>query len=330
VLSYLSCWHAGSKPGFGREFFVRYPWHIVTGFGAHLKATKASIVIIKNGYLEQIPLDQIDHLLVMGGHFLHTSVINVMLRSGKSISFFEADGEPLGILRPYGDHLIENIREAQDVAPSHSYALKIARAALINRIQEIGSLQERSNERILYEGEMEIIHQYLSEFEYLVRVDEIRRVHRLVTDMYYEIVARTIPPDFEFRRRTSRPYTDVINSTLSVGYGMLFGNACVSAIGARLEPDVGFLHKGSGGLIYDLIEPFKTSMIDRPLLALVNEGIDPSDYDCSSGRCTLSESLLSRITRVFHASVQQEILDEQVLVMKEALLKGLEFYIVKI
>lgn len=303
---------------------------MVSGFGAHLKATKASLVITKNGHLEQVPLDQIDHLLVMGGHFLHTSVINVMLRSGKSLSFFEADGEPLGILRPYGDHFDDSIREAQAAAPSHSYALKFARAALISRIQQIESFKEGREEQILYGGEMEIIHQHLSELEYLVRVDEIRRVHRLVTDMYYEIVARTIPADLEFRRRTSRPYTDVINSALSVGYGMLFGNACVSAIGARLDPDTGFLHKGSGGLIYDLIEPFKTIMIDRPLLELVSGGLDPGDYECSPGRCILSDGLLSRITRMFHASIRQEVIDEQVLVLRESLLKGTDFYIIKV
>ena len=308
---------------------MRYPWHIVTGFGAHLKATKASLVITRNGHLEQVPLDQIDHLMVMGGHFLHTSVVNVMLRSGKSVSFFEADGEPLGTLRPYGDHADEKLREAQLAAPSHSYALKITRAALINRIQAIEKLQEESTERILYEGEMAIIHQNLSELEYLVRVDEIRRVHRLVTDMYYEIVARTIPPDLKFRRRTPRPYPDVVNSCLSVGYGMLYGNACVSSIGAGLEPDLGFLHKGSGGLVYDIIEPFKTAMIDRPLLDLIRQGIDPSEYECSPGRCLLSDTLLALITRMFHASIRQEILDEQVLVIREALLNGTDFYIVK-
>lgn len=309
---------------------MRYPWHIVTGFGAHLKATKASLVITKNGHLEQVPLDQIDHLLVMGGHFLHTSVINVMIQSGKSLSFFEADGEPLGILRPYGSHTDDTLRKAQVEAPSHSYALKIARAALLNRIQEIMTLQEGCGQRILYEGEMEIIHQSLAEMEYLVRVDEIRRVHRLVTDMYYEIFARTMPPDLEFRRRTSRPYPDVINSSLAVGYGMLFGNACVSAVGAGLDPEIGFLNKGSGGLIYDIIEPFKTTMIDRPLLHFIRQGINPSDYECSPGRCILSDDLLSRVTRLFHASIRQEVLDEQVLVMRDALLKGADFYVVKI
>jgi len=101
-------------------------------------------------------------------------------------------------------------------------------------------------------------------WEYLVRVMR-SAIHRLVTDMYYDF--RTDDPRTYIRRRTSRPYPDVINSLLAAGYGMLFGNACVSAIGAGLDPDTGFLHKGSGGLIYDLIEPFKRQ-IDRPSLIL--------------------------------------------------------------
>jgi hypothetical protein len=71
-------------------------------------------------------------------------------------------------------------------------------------------------------------------------------------------------------------------------------------------------------------------MIDRPLLHLIRQGINPSDYECSPGRCLLSDDLLSRVTRIFHTSIRQEVLDEQVMVMRDALLKGADFNIVKI
>jgi len=309
---------------------VRFPWHIVAGFGAHLKATRASLVITRNGQTDYIPLDEIDHLILMGGHYLHTSAANALLRSGKSLSFFEADGEPLGALRPYGYQGNEAMREAQKAAPHHSFALKIAQGALIPRIRAIEVLEQGSDQRILYEGEIDIMRQNLSELQFLVRIDEIRRVHRLVSDMYYEIIARTLPAELGFRRRTSRPYTDVVNSILAVGYGMLFGNACAAAIGADLDPDTGFLHKGWAGLIYDLIEPFKTAMIDLPMLQLARAGLDPKDYECTTGRCILSPDLFSALTQLFHASIRQDILDEQVLVVKEALLDMHEFRIVKV
>lgn len=309
---------------------MRVPWKTVAGFGAHLKATRNTLIIQRDGGREELPLDSIDHLLLMGGHSLHTSVVNALLRSGKAISFFEADGQPLGTLRRYGDHPDEVIRNAQEQALSYSYALRLARTATINRISVIEALEEGMAEPLLYEGEIDIIRQHLAEFENLVRVDEIRRVYRLVSDMYFEIIARTVPPETGFRRRTPRPHTDVVNSILSIGYGMLFGNACVAAIGGNCDPDRGFLHTGRAGLVHDLTEPFKPAMIDRPALELVRDGLDPDDSECSTQRCILSDELMARLVRIFHETIRQEILDEQVLVLRESLLGTGEFFVVKL
>jgi CRISPR-associated protein Cas1 len=308
---------------------VQVPWYVVSGFGAHLKATKNALVIQKNGHKKELQLEQVSHLLLMGGHSLHTSVVTAFLRAGKTISFFEADGEPLGVLRHYGIHPDRTVHAAQQVAPSHSYALKIARGAIINRTIAIEVMEQERPERLLYEGEIDLIRQYLAELEYLVRVDEIRRVYRVVSDMYYEVLARTIPRELGFRRRTPRPHTDVVNSILSIGYGMLFGNICVAAIGSDLDPDAGFLHKGGGGLIRDLMVAFEPAMIDRPALDLVRSGLDPDLYECGTERCLLSDQLISVLIALFHASINQEVIDEQVMALRSSLLADAEFRIVK-
>jgi CRISPR-associated protein Cas1 len=308
---------------------VQVPWYVVSGFGAHLKATKNTLIIQKNGQKTELPLEHLSHLLLMGGHSLHTSVVAAFLRSGKTISFFEADGEPLGILRHYGIHPDRAVHAAQQTAPSHSYALKIARGAIINRILAIEILEQGRPDRLMYEGELDLIRQNLAELEYLVRVDEIRRVYRLVSDMYYEILARTVPGEFGFRRRTIRPHTDVVNSILSIGYGMLFGNICVAAIGSDLDPDSGFLHKGGGALIRDLMEAFQPAMIDRPALELVRGGLDPDLYECGPERCLLSDQLVSPLIALFHASINQDVIDEQVMALRSSLLAGAEFRIIK-
>jgi CRISPR-associated protein Cas1 len=314
---------------FWKGFFVQVPWYVVSGFGAHLKATRNALIIQKNGKRTERALDQIDHLLVMGGHSLHTSVITAFLRSGKTISFFEADGEPLGVLRHFGARPDKAVHAAQEAAHSHSFALKIARGAIINRMIAIDVLEQGRSERLLYEGELDLMQQYLAELEYLVRVDEIRRVYRLVSDMYYEILARTVPGDLGFRRRTIRPHTDVVNSILSIGYGMLFGNICVAAIGSDLDPDTGFLHQGGGALVRDLMQSFQPAMIDRPALDLVRSGLDPDLYECGPERCLLSDDLVSVLIALFHASIDQEVIDEQVMNLRSALLAGAEFRITK-
>lgn len=308
---------------------VPVPWYLVSGFGAHLKATRRTLVVQKNGHIEEIPLQRIRHLLVMGGHTIHSGVVARLLASGACVSFFEADGEPLGIAKPFGFRYDEMVRDAQQKAYSHSFAVAVARGSLRSRILELVRLEEERAETLFYEGELEIMEKSLAELDFLVRVEEVRRVHRLVSDMYYEILSRTIPPSAGFRRRTSRPHTDVLNTMLSFGYGMLFGNACVAAVGAHLDPDLGFLHRGKGALVNDLIDPFKTGMVDCPVAALAREGIADEEYECGPARCILSDPLMHAITARLKESINQEAIDGQVMALQDALLKKTEYVVLQ-
>jgi len=310
-------------------WFVQVPWFCVSGFGGHIRATGSTLVVQQDGRSREIPLAKVKHLLVMGGHSLHTSAVTRLLREGAYISFFAADGEPLGITRPFGGGEDREVHDAQHAVFGHSYALIIARGALTARLLEIENLERQQEGGLLYEGELQILHQSLEELQFLVRVEEIRRVHRLTSDMYYEILSRTIPGDLGFRRRTSSPYLDVVNTMFSVGYGMLFGNAAVAALGAHLDPDYGFLNRGTKGLVYDLIESFKPGMIDRPVLALIRAGLEEGEFECGESRCHISDDLRRRLTQIFHASIDQEKIDAQVMVMRNSLMLRSEYYTVK-
>ncbi len=89
--------------------------------------------------------------------------------------------------------------------------------------------RKQKNIRLFYEGELEFLQKSREELAFLIKLDEIRRLHRLVSDMYYEIISRSLPPDLGFRRRGTRPHTDPVNAMLSFGYAMLFGT-CIAAV----------------------------------------------------------------------------------------------------
>jgi CRISPR-associated endonuclease Cas1 len=303
------------------------PWYLVSGFGAHIKATPRNLIVQKGGRIEEIPLSAIRHLLLMGGHTIHTSVISRLLSTGCAVSFFEANGEPLGLLRPYGFQYDAIVREAQAKAFPHSIALAIAKGSAHARILYLVRLQEDLDHPLFYEGELEILEKSLSELEYLIRLEEIRRVHRLISDMYYEILARTVPADLGFRRRTSRPHTDVVNTLLSFGYGLLFGNMCVAVIGAHLDPDIGFLTRGKAGLVHDLCDPFKPVMIDDPVCSLVRGGLSPGEFECGPDRCILSDDLVHALQQRLAGTMRQDLLDAHVFSLRESLMKKADFII---
>jgi CRISPR-associated endonuclease Cas1 len=217
------------------------------------------------------------------------------------------------------------LHELQREIPRQRNAIAIAQASMKSRIFSIEKTEEHYNVRLLYEGELEILRKSHDEVAYLIKLDEIRRLHRLSSDMYYEIMARNLPAECGFRRRTLRPQIDPVNAMLSFGYAMLFGTCYVATIGAGLDPDIGFMHEGNGSLVNDLIDPLKVSMVDPIVFQVAKESLKPSDFEISHDRCLLSDDLMKTIIRSFYTSINKGKINEQVLNMKTALQNMEEF-----
>jgi CRISPR-associated protein Cas1 len=286
-----------------------YPWLIVAGFGSHIKSTPTTLTIQYRGEIREYPLSRLRHLLVVGGHTMHTSVVTHLLKSGASITFFDADGTPTAILRAFGDEREADIRERQKNMPAHSAAVLVAQNAAKARLMSIEKRGEVRQRTLFYQGEEELLHESLDHLEFLNKMDELRRVHKLTLDMYYEIMARTLPSELGFHRRTPRPHGDPVNAMLSLGYAVLFGNCCVSVIGAGLNPGIGVLHQGHCSLVHDLIDPLKPRMVDEVVFSMAAEGLGDDCYELSGGRCHLSDVLVRRLVATLYETIDQNMID---------------------
>jgi CRISP-associated protein Cas1 len=291
---------------------TEYPWVSVSGFGAHIKTTQKSLVIQKKNTLEEYPLDQVKNFLVVGGHTINSTVILKLVKNGAFISFFEADGTPIGTVRPFREYHDADMSDIQKTIPRQRFAISLARGAIKSRLSAIGRVEETKNIRLFYEGELDILCKSEEELGFLIKLDEIRRVHRLTSDMYYEIMSRHLPAEFGFKRRTVWPQMDPVNAMLSFGYAMLFGNCNVPIVGARLDPDLGVIQDGRGSLVYDLIDPLKAEMIDTVVFSIAGESLTSSDFETTPDRCILSEELIKKLVCLFQTSIRKERIDEQV------------------
>jgi len=295
------------------------PWVAVTGFGAHIKATPTRLVIQQKGRIDEYPLRRVHHLLIIGGHTLHSTVITTLIKNGIPVSFFEADGTPVGVIRSFGDTRENGMRSLQVSAPKHRYAVEIARGTLRSRLLAIRNLERIRQAPLLYEGELAFLNKAYEEMEYLIKLDEIRRLHRLVSDMYYEIIARAAPPELGFRRRTPKARQDPVNAMLSVSYAILYGSCMVPVLASRLDPDLGLLNEGPGSLIHDIIDPFRAPMADAAVLRLVDDGISMDEFEMSAERCIISDDLVRRLQAGVRTTLAPQRLQEQVQVLCDAL-----------
>jgi len=305
----------------------KVPWLTVSGYGAHIKSTPTQLIIQRKGEMQNHPLRSVHHLVISGGHTIHTSAIINLLKAGGAISFLDQDSNPVAFLNPPMRHPDEEIKAIQKLAPAHRYALAIATAAIRARILRLERLGEGSGREILYKGELEFLHTSFREMEFLVKLDEVRRLFTLTGDMYYEILSRTLPPDLGFRRRTRRPHQDPVNAMLSFGYAMLFSQCMRAVQGANLDPDLGMLHEGTGSFVYDLIEPLKPAMVDDAVFEIARKGLLDGDFEYGERRCHLSEGLIGRLLSLLYTSVKSEEIDDMVARLRDSLVSNLPFSI---
>ncbi|MFA5331919.1 MAG: CRISPR-associated endonuclease Cas1 [Methanoregula sp.] len=290
----------------------KIPWLAVYGFGAHIKSTQKKLIILDKGITQEYPLDELGHLLIVGGHTLTSTTISHLIKAGSCVSFFEPDGTPVGTIRPFMENPDMRIHRLQENLPRHRYATMIAQAAIRSRLMRLESIQEKNGSPLFYQGESQILYKSYDELVYLVKLDEIRRLYELTTDMYYEILSRNLPESLHFKRRTVRPQCDPVNAMFSFGYAMLYGNYYVSVFGAGLDPDIGILSEGRSALIHDLCSPVKAEMIDPVVCAMAREQIHEGDYEETPVRCMLSDSVIKNLIAAFKKTIDSEKIDRQI------------------
>lgn len=298
-------------------------WLVVQGSGAHIRSSEDRLIVGQGSTVTEYALAGLAHLLLQGRHTIQTATVSRLVKNGIRVTFLEPDGEPVGVVRPFGERDDERRRRLQESMPAHAVATTIVAHAAHARLGLIGETGAP-----LYEGEIDLVQGLLGELPNLVRLQELRRVHRLVGDMYYEIMARTVPPELGFRRRTERPHRDPVNALLSLSYGILSAAVLNACVGARIEPSIGLFSTGDRALVRDLADCFRTEMVDRTVFALAREGLAAASFDRGAERCRLDDGVVRAATADLRASLEIDRIDRQVQRYVAVLEDGVPFLIV--
>jgi CRISPR-associated protein Cas1 len=90
--------------------------------------------------------------------------------------------------------------------------------------------------------------------------------------LYWEGIKRLVP---DFPGREGRGATDLVNSLLNYGYGILYNRVLSAATRAGLDPFAGYVHTdrpGKPSLVLDLIEEFRGPVVDRAVIGALGTG----------------------------------------------------------
>lgn len=267
---------------------------IVSEFGYFLGKKSERLTIKENGKIkEEVPFFKVNQVLITSnGVSLSSDVIKECATAGIPLTFLSSDGKPYAIMQ--SPHLQGTVltRREQMLSYNDNRGFELAKqfaagkiANQINLLKYISKYRKTANPEVY-----ELLRNNISRIEdlkkELVRLDgdciEDRRENILNLEgrsasIYWESVTKVIPSDYGFSKRDKRGATDIVNSLLNYGYGILYSQIAIAIALAGLDPYAGFLHadrSGKPSLVLDLIEEFRQPVVDRTILGMLGKNAD--------------------------------------------------------
>ncbi len=109
---------------------------------------------------------------------------------------------------------------------------------------------------------------YFGEFQGFIKVDAEEDLPRMF--------------QMDFAGRNRRPPRDAVNALLSLGYSLLAKDLTIACYAAGFDPMMGFYHQprfGRPALALDLMEPFRTLVVDSAVVTAINtKMVTPRDF----------------------------------------------------
>lgn len=112
--------------------------------------------------------------------------------------------------------------------------------------------------------------------------------------IYWELIKTLLDNHVQFPGRLHQEATDIVNTLLNYGYGILYSRIWQAIQQAGLNPYISYLHsseRNKPGLVFDFIEEFRQQAVDRAVIAFITKG---EEYEINEGK--LSDNTRNRIT----------------------------------
>lgn len=262
-----------------------------------LKCSGNRLVVEKDGKrFRSLLMDEVE--CVVQGRMSQITTPALYELLARSISVFYVDGRGRQIGHLYGENSWQRSQFQYECFSSEQIQLSFARNIVERKMEGQRSLLRsyaKSNRDLELSHKADTIKLYKRKLLTVKNIDELRGWEGIASRTFFDAYPLIIAADvWLWEGRNRRPPQDPINALLSYGYAFLEREVRLAILGARLDERIGFFHSNNGrkdSLVFDLMEPFRQTVIDRLVLKSINLGqFKPEEfsYDEEMG-CRLTE-----------------------------------------
>lgn len=232
------------------------------------------------------PEIRVDAVVAFGAIHLTQPALARLLSKRTPVFFLTRFGTPRGWLAPAFDARVDirmaQYRLIQDDARCLAVAAAITAAKITNARRLLKRyLRNHADAPLPVHEAVAILSTSRKDALRAKTPAELRGIEGYAAKSYFSTI-RWMVVDHLFTGRSKHPPTDPANALLSLGYTLLGGEIAGLLTAHGLDPYLGVYHelrRGLPSLAQDLLEEFRTPIVDRCMLALLNtQQLTASDF----------------------------------------------------
>ena len=308
--------------------------------GMFLGLTSRGVTISQKGkVVAQHHPDNISQIVITGqGVSMSSNLISFCLNRKIPIDFFDNQGTHLGsiINSKYMQNTLWAKQAGADTLLRNTIALGIIEGKIKNQhaLLKYFNKYHKSHYPQL-QPKMEMMEEVAERFRQWRKLSkpsnegflkELIGHEAQVAIRYWDYIRELFSDDnVNFAQREHQGAKDLVNSMLNYGYAILYVRIWQALLAAKLNPFESLIHaqrEGKPTLVYDMIEIFRSQVVDRVVISLVQKG---QDLEVRNGLLTdatrqlLVKSVMERLAR-YEKYQGQEMKMEQIILNQAKLL----------
>ncbi len=251
--------------------------------GAALRHAHQRLIVEKDDQtLAEMPLAQVDEVVVCANASITTPTLKLLLYHGIDVVYLTEDGDFCGRLAGPQSGGGDLRRRQYAASLDDAFALGVARACVAAKLGNMRALLLRYNRDLRHEAittAAQSIDAAGDRLKVIPDLASLMGVEGAASAAYFGVLPRLFKHDWGFDGRNRRPPADPVNVLLSFGYTLLARAVESAVLTAGLDPAIGFLHQpvaGRPALALDLMRRSSAPSSPTHRAALPECRIDPA------------------------------------------------------
>lgn len=308
--------------------------------GMFLGLTNRGVTISQKGkVVAQHHPDNLSQIVITGkGVSMSSNLISFCLNRNIPIDFFDNQGTHLGSI--ISSKSIQNTLWAKQASADAFLRNAIALGIIEGKIKNQHALLKYFNKyhKSHYhqlQPRMEVMEKSVEDFKAWKKIANPTKEEFLqkmlgheaqVAIRYWDYIRELFSDDgVNFEKREHQGARDLVNSMLNYGYAILYVRIWQALLAAHLNPFDSLIHvrrEGKPTLVYDMVEVFRSQVVDRVVISLIQKG---QDLEVRNGLLTdntrqlLVKAVMERLAR-YEKFQGEEMKMEQIILRQAKLL----------